>query len=62
MARAFMDGFFEFLFIPQQQKKRCEFEMLKEFELYNSHLSTLIYDVVSDGIQTQQIAKDFFNA
>ena len=62
MARAFMDGFFEFLFIPQHQKKRCEFEMLKEYELYNSHLSTLIYDVVSDGIQTQQIANDFFNA
>lgn len=61
LAREFIDGFFEFLFIPQLQKKRCEFEMVKEFESYNSHLSTLIYDVVGDGEKTQEIANHFFD-
>ncbi len=61
LAREFIDGFFEFLFIPQVQKKRCEFEMVKEFESYNSHLSTLIYDVVGDGEKTQDIANHFFD-
>jgi len=60
MAREFIDGFFEFLFIPQQQKKRCEYEMIKAFESHNSHLSTLIYDVVGDGDKTQEIANRFF--
>lgn len=61
MAREFIDGFFEFLFIPQKQKKRCEYEMAKSFEAHNSHLSTLIYDVIGDGDKTQQIANRFFH-
>lgn len=61
MARDFIDGFFEFLFIPQKQKKLCEFEIQTEFESYNSHLSTLIYDVVADGEKTQQLANRFFD-
>lgn len=61
LAREFIDGFFEFLFIPERQKKSSEYEMVKEFESYKSHLSTLIYDVVADGEQTQQIANFFFD-
>jgi serine O-acetyltransferase len=34
--------------------------MSKEFESYKSHLSTLIYDVIADGEQTQSIANVFF--
>lgn len=60
MAREFIDGFFEFLFIPQKQKKRCEYEMAKSFESHNSHLSTLIYDVIGDGDKTQEITNRFF--
>ena len=61
LAREFIDGFFEFLFIPEKQKKLSEYEMSKEFESYKSHLSTLIYDVVADGDRTQLIANHFFD-
>ena len=61
LAREFIDGFFEFLFIPEKQKKMSEYEMSKEFESYKSHLSTLIYDVVADGEKTQEIANRFFD-
>jgi serine O-acetyltransferase len=60
LASEFIDGFFEFLFIPQRQRKSSEFELSKEFESYKSHLSTLIYDVVADGNKTQEIANLFF--
>ena len=62
LAIEFIDGFFEFLFIPEKQKKLSEYEMAKEFESYKSHLSTLIYDVVADGEKTQEIANKFFEA
>jgi serine O-acetyltransferase len=60
LASEFIDGFFEFLFIPQRQRKSSEYELAKEFESYKSHLSTLIYDVVADGNKTQEIANQFF--
>jgi serine O-acetyltransferase len=61
LAEEFIDGFFEFLFIPQRQKKYSAFELSKEFESYKSHLSTLIYDVVADGDKTQEITNNFFD-
>ena len=61
LASEFIDGFFEFLFIPDRQKKLTEFEMSKEMESYKSHLSTLIYDVVGDGPRTQEVANKFFD-
>lgn len=61
LAEEFIDGFFEFLFIPERQKKHTEFELSKEFESYKSHLSTLIYDVVGNGEQTQAITNKFFD-
>ena len=60
LAEEFIDGFFEFLFIPQKKKKMCAYELTKEFELYKSHLSALVYDVIGDGERTQQIADIFF--
>lgn len=61
MAKKFMEGFFEFLFIPEKQKNCSEFEMSKELESYKSHLSTLIYDVLADEERTQEVADKFFD-
>lgn len=61
LAAEFIDGFFEFLFIPERQKKFTEFELTKELESYKSHLSTLIYDVVGEGNRTQEISNKFFD-
>ena len=60
MAQEFIDGFFEFLFIPQKQKKMSQYELSKEFESYKSHLSALVYDVIGDGEKTQSITDLFF--
>ena len=60
LAIEFMDSFFEFLFIPEKQKKLSEQELTKEFESYKSYLSTLVYDVVGDGDKTQEISDKFF--
>jgi serine O-acetyltransferase len=61
LASEFIDGFFEFLFIPERQKKLSEFELSKEMESFKSHLSTLIYDVIGDGDRTQIITNRFFD-
>ena len=61
LSSEFIDGFFEFLFIPERQKKHSEFELSKELESYRSHLSTLIYDVIADGNKTQEITNRFFD-
>ena len=60
LAQEFIDGFFEFLFIPQKQKKMSQYELSKEFESFKSHLSTLVYDVIGDGEKTQSITDLFF--
>jgi serine O-acetyltransferase len=60
MAQEFIDGFFEFLFIPQKQKKMSQYELSKEFESYKSHLAALVYDVIGDGEKTQSVADLFF--
>ncbi len=62
LAAEFIDGFFQYLFIPGRQKKLSEFELCRELESYKSHLSTLIYDVIGDGDRTQDIAQSFFEA
>lgn len=61
LAAEFIDGFFEFLFIPERQKKLSEYELSKEFESYKSHLSTLIYDVLGNGDKTQEVSNNFFD-
>ena len=61
LAQEFIDGFFEFLFIPQKQKKMSQYELAKEFESYKSHLSALVYDVIGDGEKTQALTDLFFD-
>lgn len=61
LAVDFVNGFFEFLFIPQSQKKHSAFEMARELESFKSHLSTLIYDVIGDGEKAQEITRLFFD-
>ena len=61
LAVDFVNGLFEFLFIPQSQKKHSTFEMARELESFKSHLSTLIYDVIGDGEKTQKITHLFFD-
>jgi serine O-acetyltransferase len=60
MANKFIDGFFEFLFIPNQLSKLSEFELLKEYEKYKTYLSTLVYDVVGTSANTDELVNVFF--
>jgi serine O-acetyltransferase len=60
MANKFIDGFFEFLFIPNQLTKLSEFELLKEYEKYKTYLSTLVYDVVGTADKTDELVNIFF--
>jgi serine O-acetyltransferase len=60
MANKFIDGFFEFLFIPNQLTKLSEFELLKEYEKYKTYLSTLLYDVVGTSANTDELVNVFF--
>ena len=61
LAVDFVNGLFEFLFIPQSQKKHSAFEMARALESFKSHLSTLIYDVIGDGEKAQKITRLFFD-
>lgn len=61
LAVDFVNGLFEFLFIPQSQKKHSAFEMARALESFKSHLSTLIYDVIGDGEKAQEITRLFFD-
>ena len=61
LAVDFVNGIFEFLFIPQSQKKHSAFEMARALESFKSHLSTLIYDVIGDGEKAQEITRLFFD-
>ncbi len=60
LAAEFVEGIFSFLFIPPNQKKGSEFELSKEYDSLKSHLSTLIYEVVGEGEETQEITNNFF--
>ena len=59
LAKEFIDKFFDFLFIPHPQRKHTVADLEKEFESLKSYLSTLIYDVVGDSVQTQKMTDDF---
>ena len=60
MACKFIDGFFEFLFIPDQLTRLSEFELVKKFEKHKTYLATLVYDVVADAAITEEQVKLFF--
>ena len=61
LAIEFIEGFFEFLFISNRQQRFSEYELIKELESYRSHLATLVYDVIGDGVKTQTITEQFFD-
>ena len=62
LAIEFVETFFNFLFIPQQHKKQTEVELSNQFQLFQSHLSTLIYNTNNDSVSTQQHTQLFFEA
>jgi serine O-acetyltransferase len=59
-AYQFIDNLFKLAFIPRtgQSEKFLEFE--KKYKSLNSHLSTLVYDVIKDGNKAQSVADNFF--
>jgi serine O-acetyltransferase len=61
-AYQFIDQLFQLTFIPRtgQTEKFSDFE--KKYKGLESHLSTLVYDVVRDGNKAQSIADNFFEA
>ncbi|MBY0479989.1 MAG: serine acetyltransferase [Chitinophagaceae bacterium] len=62
LAQEFIDKLFEFLFLPKTVRHKQASDLEKEFESLKSHFSSLVYDVIPDGVKTQTIAKDFFEA
>jgi serine O-acetyltransferase len=60
-ADEFIAQLFHFLFLPKSGRQQQYTELEKEFESLKSYFSTLIYDVIHDGDQTQQITEQFFS-
>ncbi|WEK36297.1 MAG: serine O-acetyltransferase [Candidatus Pseudobacter hemicellulosilyticus] len=58
----FIDQLFNLLFVPRAGRQQSQAEFEREFESLQSHLSTLVYDVVHDGDKTQTITDGFFQA
>lgn len=62
LAEEFIDKLFEFLFLPKTVRHKQAADLEKEFESLKSHFSSLVYDVIPDGVKTQTIADKFFAA
>jgi serine O-acetyltransferase len=58
----FVDKLFGFLFNPVSARNRALNEVEKEFDSLKSYLTTLVYDVLHDGNQSQQVTEQFFKA
>lgn len=56
----FIDQLFALLFVPRAGRQQSFTEFENEYESLKSHLSTLVYDVVHNGDQTQAITDRFF--
>ncbi|NML19402.1 serine acetyltransferase [Pseudoflavitalea sp. G-6-1-2] len=56
----FIDQLFALLFVPRAGRQLGFTEFENEYESLKSHLSTLVYDVVHNGDQTQAITDKFF--
>ena len=61
-AENFIDNLFAFLFLPKTVKHKQAKDLEKEFNLLKSHFSTLVYDVLHDGEQTNNVTEIFFAA
>lgn len=57
----FIDQLFALLFVPRSGRQQTIHEFHNEYESLQSHLSTLVYDVVHDGTRTQAITDKFFD-
>lgn len=57
----FIDQLFALLFVPRAGRQLGFNEFENEYESLKSHLSTLVYDVVHNGDQTQLITDKFFD-
>jgi serine O-acetyltransferase len=62
LAEEFIDKLFAFLFLPKTVRHKQASDLEKEFESLKSHFSSLIYDVIPDGIKTQGITEQYFEA
>lgn len=62
LAEDFIDKLFAFLFLPKTVRHKQASDLEKEFESLKSHFSSLVYDVIPDGVKTQEIADHFFAA
>ncbi len=62
LAHQFIDDIFGFLFIPKTGVNQRESDLERGLYALKSHLATLIYDVVNDGIKSQTAADNFFEA
>jgi serine O-acetyltransferase len=62
LAEEFIDKLFAFLFLPKTVRHKQASDLEKEFESLKSHFSNLVYDVIPDGVKTQEITDKFFEA
>ena len=62
LAEEFIDQLFEFLFLPKTIRHRQANDLVKDYEGLKSHFSSLVYDVLHDGVQTQDITDHFFDS
>jgi serine O-acetyltransferase len=62
LAEEFIDKLFAFLFLPKTVRHKQASDLEKEFESLKSHFSSLIYDVIPDGVKTQVITDQYFEA
>jgi serine O-acetyltransferase len=62
LAEEFIDKLFAFLFLPKTVRHKQSSDLEKEFESLKSHFSSLVYDVIPDGVKTQGITDKFFDA
>ncbi len=60
-SREFIDGLFEFLFVPKTGVNKKQSDIEKGWISFKSHLATLIYDVVDDGAESQRLAEVFYD-
>ena len=62
LAEEFIDKLFAFLFLPKSVRHKQASDLEKDFEFLKSHFSSLVYDVILDGVKTQSITDKFFEA
>lgn len=62
LATLFIDGLFSLLFLPATIRQQNQYKLEKAFEALESHLSTLIYEVVKDAKAAKVASDDFFAA